>query len=148
MTYQFVPMTLEYAREIDEWHYDGRFDDLFMTPYFTSYEKDGVFVGPGGCEGFVALSEDKIAGLFEFTIKGNAMEIGLALEPSLVGKGLAVDYVNEGIQFGLDYYDTHFDEVRLEVEKTNKPAIRVYEKAGFKRVNETDEEIKMIRELV
>ncbi len=43
MKFNFVPITLEYAREIDEWHYDGKFEDLFMAPYFTSFEKEGVF---------------------------------------------------------------------------------------------------------
>ena len=31
MKFNFVPITLEYAREIDEWHYDGKFEDLFMA---------------------------------------------------------------------------------------------------------------------
>ncbi|WP_377890521.1 GNAT family N-acetyltransferase [Alkalihalobacillus sp. R86527] len=148
MTYTFVPMTLSYAREMDTWQYDGRFDDLFMTPYFTSFEKDGVFVGPGGCDGFVALSGDEIAGLFEFTVTGSTMVIGLALEPRLVGKGLAVDYVNQGIQYGLNHYDIVIDVIKLDVKKTNKPAIRVYGKAGFERVNETDEEIEMKRNVL
>ncbi|WP_270181039.1 GNAT family N-acetyltransferase [Alkalihalobacillus sp. CinArs1] len=147
MMYTFVPITLEYLKEIDAWDYEGRFENLFMKPYFTSYEKDGVLIGPGGCDGFVALEGEKVAGLFEFTVSGNTVEIGLALHPRLVGKGLAVDYVNEGIQFGLNYYDARIDVVRLEVEKTNKAAIRVYEKAGFKRVDETDDDIVMKRDV-
>lgn len=143
--YRFVPMTLAYAKELDEWHYE-RFDDLYMKPYFTSYEEKGVFIGPGGCDGFVALNEEEVVGLFEFTVNDRTMVIGLALEPSLVGKGLAADYVNQGIQFGINHYGSNIEVIKLEVEKTNKAAIRVYEKVGFKKVDETDDELVMTRE--
>ena len=147
MKFNFVPITLEYAREIDEWHYDGKFEDLFMTPYFTSFEKDGVFKGPGGCDGFVALLDNNVSGLFEFTVSEPIMEIGLALEPGLVGKGIGVDLVNQGIEFGLKNYQSKITVIKLEVDFKNIAAIRVYEKAGFIKVKQTNDEIEMRREV-
>lgn len=145
MDFTFVPLTINDAREIKNWDYNGEFDALFMTPYFTSFEKDGVLIGPGGCEGFVALVNNHVSGLFEFTICDEEMVIGLALAPSLVGKGIGAEFVNQGIQFGLEHYETKVDVIKLEVDHSNIAAIRVYEKAGFKRIKQTGDEIEMRR---
>ncbi|MDP4552481.1 GNAT family N-acetyltransferase [Alkalihalobacillus macyae] len=145
MDFTFVPLTIDDAREIKNWNYNGDFDALFMTPYFTSFEEEGVLIGPGGCEGFVGLVNNHVSGLFEFTLCDEEMEIGLALAPSLVGKGFGADFVNQGIQFGLEHYETKVNVIKLEVEITNVAAIRVYEKAGFRRIKQTGNEIEMKR---
>jgi [ribosomal protein S18]-alanine N-acetyltransferase len=147
MKFEFKPITIDDVKQIEAWKYEGDIDDLYMAPYYTSYEKMGKLIGPGGCDGFVALLDNHLAGIFEFTLHDNYFEIGLAFEPSLVGKGLGADFVNEGIAFGLKYYNGPIDFVRLMVEEKNIAAIKVYEKAGFQKVNEIEGEIEMRKSL-
>lgn len=134
---------MEYVKEIDSWNYKGFIEEVMMTPYFESFKKTKMLKGPGGCDGFIALMDNEAAGLFEFIVKGNIMEIGLALKPNLIGKGFGTKYVKQGIEFGIQYYDIHFDSVKLVVDPKNKAAIRVYEKAGFKKVEQKENEIEM-----
>ncbi|QHE51611.1 GNAT family N-acetyltransferase [Pontibacillus sp. HMF3514] len=143
MNFKFVPINIEYVKEIDSWNYEGFIEQVMMTPYFESFKKTGELIGPGGFEGFVALHDHEAVGLFEFNIKDSIMEIGLALKPELIGKGLGTTYVNQGIEFGMQYYDKTLDHIKLVVDSKNKPAIRVYEKAGFHKVEEKDGEIEM-----
>ncbi|OZM56120.1 hypothetical protein CIB95_13505 [Lottiidibacillus patelloidae] len=147
MDFQFKPITIDFVKQIEAWKYEGDIDDLYMYPYYTSFEETGRLIGPGGCDGFVAFLDNHLAGIFEFTIHENYFEIGLALEPSLVGTGIGTEFVNQGIELGRKHYNSHFDFVRLMVEKKNKAAIRVYEKAGFHTVKEIDGEIEMRKSL-
>ncbi|WP_079479078.1 GNAT family N-acetyltransferase [Halobacillus salinus] len=147
MHFEFTPITMEYVKEIDGWDFSGFAEEVMMTPYFESYEKDKSLKGPAGCDGFVAIREGEPVGLFEFNLKGNRLEIGLALRPDLVGKGSGADYVRQGIAFGVQYYDSNIDVVELVVDASNKAAIRVYEKVGFTRIEEDENEIEMKMEL-
>jgi [ribosomal protein S18]-alanine N-acetyltransferase len=143
MKFQFVPITFETAQEIDDWYYEGKFDDLYMTPYFISGEKTGVFKGPGDCDGFAAMHEGTVSGLFEYTIVDGGLEIGLALAPDLVGKGLGPGFVQQGIAFGLEKFEGQNEFIQLEVAAANKPAICVYEKVGFVKTNQSADQIEM-----
>ncbi|WP_226577692.1 GNAT family N-acetyltransferase [Halobacillus litoralis] len=143
MYFKFAPINMEYVIEIDSWNYEGFIEEVGMKPYFESYRNTKSLKGPGGCEGFVALLDQEAAGLFEFNINESAMEIGLALRPDLVGKGLGAKYVQQGIDFGLHYYPTNVEVIHLVVDSKNKAAIRVYEKIGFKRRKQNDNEIEM-----
>ncbi|WLR59078.1 GNAT family N-acetyltransferase [Guptibacillus hwajinpoensis] len=143
MKFHFVPISFESAQEIADWNYEGKFADLYMTPYFISGEKNGVFTGPGGCDGFVAMHEGAVSGLFEFTIVDGGLEIGLALAPDLVGKGIGPDFVKQGIAFGLKQYEGVNDYIQLEVAAANKPAMRVYEKVGFVKTNQSADQVEM-----
>ena len=143
MDFQFRPISMEEAEEIEEWHYEGKFEDLYMTPYFISADKGGPIKGPGGCDGFVALYEGKVAGLFEYTLDAGVLVIGLALSPDFVGKGGGADFVRQGIAFGLATYDDKIDVIELEVNRNNKPAIRVYEKVGFSKIRCVENEVVM-----
>ncbi|WP_409252571.1 GNAT family N-acetyltransferase [Bacillus sp. SCS-153A] len=147
MNFTFKPLIIEYVKEIDSWNYEGFVEEVLMTPYFESYNETGTLIGPGGCEGFAAFLDNKPAGLFEFNIQGSTMEIGLALKPDLVGRGLGVPFVNQGIEFGIDHYQSQLNFVKLVVDTKNKAAIRVYEKAGFEEVDRTDSEIEMRKSL-
>lgn len=133
MIFDFVPMTIDYANQMKAWKYDGYVKDIYLDPYFDSFnEVTGKMNGPGGCEGFAVLYEGKLAGLFEYYLKGEIMEIGLALRPELVGKGLGKDFVKQGINFGITKFKYKSKYIGLSVNINNKPAIRVYEEVGFK----------------
>lgn len=142
--YEFRPMTLEYAKEIKEWKYDGYMEDIYMDPYFDNYnEVTGEMKGPGNCDGYVAIYEIEVIGLFEYYFKDEVMEIGLALNPKYVGKGLSKEFIKQGIYFGIVTYSYKKDYIKLSVEPDNTAAYNAYKKYGFYEYNKTDDEIQM-----
>lgn len=144
MKFEFVPMTLEYANQIKTWKYASYVKSIYVEPYFNSFnEITGKMKGPGGCEGFAVLNENRLAGLFEYYFKDQIMEIGLALKPELAGKGLGKDFVKQGINFGIKKFKYKRKYIKLVVNIQNKPAIRVYEKAGFKEYKRKVDDIEM-----
>lgn len=144
MEFNFKPLTIEDVKVIESWNYESYIEQVLMTPYFQSFHETGSLSGPGGCEGFVALLDNELSGIFEFHVHEEFMDIGLALKSSLIGKGYGKDYVNQGIKFGIQWYSSQINYVRLEVNRNNKAAIRVYEKVGFYKVNGSDDEIEMV----
>ena len=144
MNYEFVPMNLEYVKKIEKWKYNGFLKEIYVKPYFDNYDKDSkVLKGPGGCDGFAVLNQDKLIGLFEYYFKEEIMEIGLAISPDIVGEGYGEEFVRKGIEFGINNYDYKKEYIQLSVNIKNKPAIRVYEKAGFVHHNNEEDSIEM-----
>lgn len=144
MDYEFEPLKIEQARVIDEWKYKGVVKEIYMDPYFASFEKgDIVLEGPGGCEGFAVYDEDEIIGLFEYYTTDNIMEIGLALNPKYVGKGLGLEFLLAGLKFGIKNYNYKKEFIKLNVDKNNEPAVGLYKKAGFEIYNQNDDSYDM-----
>ncbi|MGM0446566.1 MAG: GNAT family N-acetyltransferase [Bacillota bacterium] len=144
MKFEFVPINLEYAKEIKGWRYNGFVKNIYVEPYFNSLdEKTGKMKGPDGCEGFVVLNQDKLVGLFEYYFRGDIIEIGLALNPDFVGKGYGTKLVKQGINFGIDKFNYKEEYIMLTVNIENKPAINVYKKVGFKEHKKEENSIEM-----
>ncbi|RDY70664.1 GNAT family N-acetyltransferase [Halobacillus sp. SY10] len=143
MEFEFRPIKVEDVKQIDSWNYDGFVEKVEMAPYFESLKQTGKLQGPGGYEGYAAFHENEVVGLFEFDVNGRIMEIGLALRPDWIGKGIGATYVKQGIAFGMHHYHEDVNEIRLEVDEQNKAAIRAYEKIGFKRKTQKDRNIEM-----
>ncbi|MCA1055820.1 GNAT family N-acetyltransferase [Rossellomorea aquimaris] len=143
MKFTFRPLNQETLKEIDSWNYGGFVEEVLMNPYFDSFSKTGKFIGPGGCDGFAAAVDHETVGLFEFNQHGSTLEIGLALRPDLIGKGLGVEYVQQGIAFGVQHYHEKISKITLSVDAHNKAALRVYEKTGFRKVDEQENDIDM-----
>lgn len=136
---KFVPIDAGSASEISKWKYDGFLKEIGMEAYFENLEKTGIMKGPAGCDGYAAVDEDgRLIGLFEYYfVENGIMEIGLALNPEMVGKGFGVEFVRLGIEFGISRYDYKGGYVRLGVNAENVPAVKVYEKYGFEISGET-----------
>ena len=144
MKYNFKKMNMEYANEIASWKYRGFMKSIYMDPYFDNYNPETKEMkGPGDCDGFAALVDNEVIGLYEYYIKGDIIEIGLALNPKYVGKGLSKDYILQGIAFMVKEYNYKNSFVQLAVEEDNKEAYHAYLKVGFKEIKKEDEEIIM-----
>jgi [ribosomal protein S18]-alanine N-acetyltransferase len=140
-SYVFTPMNDEEARAVVSWRYEAPY-------YFYDMAND-----PGGLEellgpperrrGYYAvLSDGELVGFFSFGPGGQlpsfdyaddgSLDIGLGLRPDLTGKGLGLEFLLAGLEFGR----RHFSPAgfRLAVAMFNGRAIRVYERAGFRRV--------------
>lgn len=133
MMFEFVPMTIQSVHHIETWEYEGHMKSIDMDAYVTHYQNYGEATrGPGNCFGFAVMSQDHLMGLFEYYPQPNlGVEIGLALAPEYVGKGLSKHFIHEGIAFGLSFGGWDPNEVRLEVEVDNMNAYHAYLKSGF-----------------
>lgn len=133
MQLHFIPMNIDFVHIIQQWKYVGFMESINMDAYETYYEQYGEATrGPGNCFGFVAMEQDNIIGLFEYYPQMNqGVEIGLALAPGYVGKGLSKSFILEGIAFGISFGGWDPNEVRLDVETNNLAAYHAYLKAGF-----------------
>ncbi len=144
MKFEFVPMNLEYAKQIKTWKYNGVVKNIYVAPYFNSFDDTtGEMKGPGGCEGFAVLDQNKLVGLSEYYLKEEIIEIGLALSPDVVGRGHGKEFVKQGIDFGINKFDYKGKYIKLNVNINNKPAIKVYKKVGFKEYKRDADSIEM-----
>ena len=129
--YRFRQMSGEEAREISRWHYEPPYDfydarsysdDLeeLLDPerrkdaYFSAFDEEGSFVG-----------------FLQFESEDETVDVGLGLRPDLTGQGLGVGYLLAGLEFARERFSPR--RFTLSVATFNERAIRVYERAGFRR---------------
>ena len=115
------PASPETFAEMEGWRYEPPYDfydgdvDPVLNPerFYEALDEDGSLVGN-----------------FYFEEKGDALEIGLGLRPELTGRGLGLEFLAAGLEFGR----RRFRPARtiLNVAAFNERAIAVYERAGFR----------------
>lgn len=135
-TYHIHPMTMEYAREISTWTYEG--------PYAVySFQPDGDTLAEltGGNYRACMDKDGRLAGFFCFgaaaripTVEADAylegfLDIGLGMAPWLCGQGRGAAF----LAAGMDYAGLMFPPaaLRLTVAAFNRRAISVYQKLSF-----------------
>jgi RimJ/RimL family protein N-acetyltransferase len=107
--------------EMAAWRYEPPYD-------FYDGDVDPVLNPERFYEG---LGEDgSLVGNYYFEEKGDALEIGLGLRPDLTGRGLGLEFLLAGIEFGRRRFG--LSRVILNVTAFNERAIKVYERAGFR----------------
>ncbi|MDN5298570.1 MAG: [ribosomal protein S18]-alanine N-acetyltransferase [Clostridiales bacterium] len=148
MAYRFSLLNIQQVRVISRWLMSKQEGKIDMSAYVKSYERgDKVLKGPGNCRGYAVLDEvSQLIGLFEYYGRGNDFEIGLALSPNQRGKGRGYAFIEAGIAFG----NTLFPEasaVMLEVKKSNRVAIKLYQKLGFFEIKDLKSDIRMKKAL-
>ena len=62
----------------------------------------------------------------------DALDVGAGMRPDLTGRGFGANFVGAILDFGLDTFSP--SALRITVATFNERAIRVYEQAGFERV--------------
>jgi RimJ/RimL family protein N-acetyltransferase len=108
--------------EMATWRYEPPYDfydgdvDPVLNPerFYEALDEDGTLVGN-----------------YYFEEKGDALEVGLGLRPDLTGRGLGLDFLLAGIEFGKRRFGP--SRVILNVAAFNERAIKVYERAGFRK---------------
>jgi [ribosomal protein S18]-alanine N-acetyltransferase len=122
VNFRVEPETLELFVERAAWRYPAPYD---------FYNDDGL--PPQNPERFYSVRTEagELAGFLYFEERGDAIFCGLGLRPELAGRGLGTAFVNAGVEFA----ETRFGRRRLllDVAAFNERAIRVYERAGFRR---------------
>jgi ribosomal-protein-alanine N-acetyltransferase len=120
---EIPPASAETFAAIETWRYQ---------PPYNFYDGDvEPVLNP---ERFYEALDDRgeLVGNLYFEEKGDALEIGLGLRPDLVGRGLGLDFVRAGVEFGRERFRPA--RVILNVATFNERAIKVYERAGFREV--------------
>jgi ribosomal-protein-alanine N-acetyltransferase len=134
-------MNDEEARAVVSWRYEAPYDFYDMTKDQEGLEE---LLGPHErCRGHYAVrSGDELVGFFcsgpggqvpgfDYADDGS-LDIGLGLRPDLTGKGLGLEFLLAGLEFGRRRFAPA--GFRLAVATFNGRAIQVYERAGFRRV--------------
>ena len=104
---------------------------VFKVPYV--YHKKtikGYLLVHGLKLGYVALVENKVIGYILMTVVDNQRIIAsIGVLPDLQGQGIG----NQLLKLAVN--DNQFENIYLHVRVSNKPAIKLYEKNGFKILN-------------
>jgi RimJ/RimL family protein N-acetyltransferase len=140
MNIKIVPMTEKYARLIMNWRYeepyalynlnedDDTLSEFLNNSYYSALdEKDNII-------GFYCYGESAQvpAGNQNKAYENKAyLDVGLGMCPSICGKGIRLAFLQKGLAFGGATFDKKL--FRLTVALFNKRAIKVYEKANFKK---------------
>jgi ribosomal-protein-alanine N-acetyltransferase len=138
--YLFRPMNEEGAREIAAWRYEAPYDFYDMTNDPEGLEK--LLGPPERRRGYyTVLSGGELVGFLSYGLGGQlrgfdypgdgCIDLGLGLRPDLTGKGLGLQFIRAGLQFGRSRF--FLAAFWLFVATFNERAIRVYERAGFRR---------------
>jgi RimJ/RimL family protein N-acetyltransferase len=110
------------------------FDAYRYEPPYDFYNgEDDPVQNP---ERFFAARDDEggLVGFYYFDLKADAVEYGLGLRPDLTGRGLGLAFFRRGLDFARERFDA--TRIVLNVAAFNQRAIRVYERAGFRRTGE------------
>jgi [ribosomal protein S18]-alanine N-acetyltransferase len=116
------PATTESLAEVAAWRYE---------PPYDVYDDDGKPVR--NPERFYAARDETgaLVGSFYFEQRGDALFYGLGLRPDLTGRGLGRAFVDAGIAFARA--ELGAARIVLDVAAFNERALKVYERAGFRR---------------
>ena len=116
------PATDELFAEVASWRYEPPYD-----PYDGDPEP---VLDP---EWFYEVRDEagQLVGFYFFGQRPGAIFYGLGLRPDLTGRGLGLEFVNAGIAFVRSRFGPR--RIILDVAEFNERAIKVYERAGFRR---------------
>jgi ribosomal-protein-alanine N-acetyltransferase len=87
--------------------------------------------------GFFSFGRDaQVPGVLEpaDAVDPDILDVGLGLRPDLTGRGMGLQFFLAGLDFARRTFAPA--RFRLAVMKWNKRAIKVYERAGFRRVRQ------------
>lgn len=130
--FTFEPMTEEHAEEIIRWHYEGLYsfydmkaDEDDIVDFLDSDNWGRVY--------FAVKEGQVLIGYFAYTFKNEILWIGMGLKPRLTGCGMGLQFVKEGIEHGVKAFNYQGKCIKLAIAAMHKPAIHVFEQAGFRK---------------
>ena len=139
MRFSLKPITPDDAKSISRWRYGGRYSvydgdptsvDSLLEPrllYHSVHDEGGDLVG------YFCFGEDaRVSAGRDIYQRESALDVGLGMRPDLAGRGLGEEFVRAGLIYAEEAYSP--PAFRLTVASFNHRAIRVYERAGFQKV--------------
>lgn len=140
-------MTVEDTDQVIRWrnapHVVERF--LFRTPLTKEMHLKWIEekIGSGQVEQFIICEKERNRGIGSFYFrdidnKHHTAELGIFIgEKDALGKGYGTEAVQIGIKYGFE--NLKLEKIMLRVISDNVPAIKNYEKNGFKIVEDRTE---------
>lgn len=129
--YHFHPMDDADAGEISGWRYeppydfyDGDADPADLAELLDPKRREDAYFS-------VRDEEGRLVGFFQFGEEDGVVDVGLGLRPDLTGRGLGSGFLSSGLEFARRRFAP--GRFTLSVAAFNGRAIRVYERAGFRR---------------
>jgi len=136
----FQPLTESYARDILEWRYKppydvydlggGNADEVVVDLLKPEYAYHAMLSPKGELIAFCCFGQDAQVPGGDYGT--DALDIGLGVRPDLNGQGQGSTYVQAVIDFAQRTWAP--TKVRVTVAEFNARAQRVWQKAGFCRV--------------
>ncbi len=137
MVFKVGDMKYIHRYQILKWKFNKPYDvynfpDLLLNPevvinnkYFACLNEDKELVG------YYCINEEArvVTNESRSFYTDDFIDMGLSLRPDLTGKGLGLSFVQYGIDFLKNKFNTN--KIRLTVATFNERATKVYEKAGF-----------------
>jgi len=142
MLFDLQPMKDKYMDEILSWKSQSNYSCYDTDKNETSLES---LISEGETDFFVALIDDvELAGFIECTFdEEEILEVGCALMPEFVGKGLGFDFVSNCIEYLMEYYDYSQERIITVLKTKDKHARKVFERVGFLVTDESEEWIEL-----
>ena len=119
------------AREISVWRYEppydfynGDADPADLAELLDPKRRKDVY--------FSVLDDgDRLVGFFQFENEVKSVDVVPGLRPDLPGRGLGVEFVLAGLAFARERFAP--GRFTVSVATFNARAIRIYDRAGFRR---------------
>ncbi|MGM0379132.1 MAG: GNAT family N-acetyltransferase [Bacillota bacterium] len=92
---------------------------------------------------FVAYYDESLVGFIECYFENDILEIGLALVPEFVDQGFGTDFVSQGIEYLVEYYDYVESVIRSFISVEDKKAIEAMKRIGFIEIDSTKDWIEL-----
>lgn len=133
------PVTADDVRSFSAWRYEPPYDVYAVTGHSLD-ETIGYFLGSdvnchvledaGNLIGFITFGEDARVPGGDYSAP--ALDIGLGIRPDATGRGSGSRFVGAVIEFATEHLDAAV--LRVTIAEWNTRALRVWEHAGFGRV--------------
>lgn len=140
MIFKFQVMQHPSASEIVTWNYGGIYgiydfsklkeevSELMNGDYFEVKDERAEIIGFLCCGESARVPGGYKAGIYK---QEGYVDIGIGLKPDLTGKGHGLSFINQCMNYLTN--PGEISKFRLVVAQFNERAIKVYEKAGFKK---------------
>lgn len=141
MTYSIHQMNIEEAMLISKWKYEEPYsiysmdgsreaiNELLDGSYYSVRDEEANLIGYY-C--YAESAQVPVGRKFGAYDEKDVTDIGLGMNPALCGQGLGYEFFSNGIEFAQK--ELGAVKFRLTVAAFNKRAIKVYERAGFRKV--------------
>jgi Acetyltransferases len=135
-------MNYNEAKQISKWVYkkpysiysmdgsDNCIDELLNGTYFSVSDRENNLLGYY-C--FGESAQVPVGNQFGVYDCNDITDVGLGISPNLCGQGLGLKFFNSGLDFARNKLSAK--GFRLTVAAFNQRAIKVYQRAGFEKVN-------------
>lgn len=133
MKMEFRKPTKKDGEIIATWKYDGEYS--FYNNDKTEAKQQWTLNISEEENAFVIYDDNnELIGNCSFDYEDEQYTLGVQMRPDLTGKGMGTEIVKSILDFGKEKYK--FNNIELLVATFNTRAIRVYEKLGFKKIDQ------------